>query len=282
MKPEPMAQKVRDACRLIDLQVDRALDLRSLAAQVGCSPFHLQRQFTAQMGVSPKRYHEARRFQLLKRTLRSAGSVTDAVVEAGFGSNSRVYEKLDQRLGMTPGQYRARGRGVSVSYVIVDTLHGRLLLAATDRGLCAVRFGADDEALVAQLSAEFPEAHLAPTKSAQGRQLRGWVAALKRHLRSPRERLDLPLDVRGTAFQMRVWTYLQTIPSGKTISYGEVAKRLGQERGARAVARACASNGVAIVVPCHRVLRGDGGLGGYRWGLTTKRALLAAEAESVK
>jgi AraC family transcriptional regulator, regulatory protein of adaptative response / methylated-DNA-[protein]-cysteine methyltransferase len=271
-----MIQKVRDACALVDAAADQQLDLSTLARKVGCSPFHLQRSFKLITGVTPKRYHEARRLQALKSGLRSGVSVTTAIVAAGFGSSSRLYEKLDTRLGMTPSQYRTSGRGLCISYITLSTVHGRLLIAATDRGLCAVQFGAEDGNLVARLQEEFSAANLLRARA--GTQLSAWVASLQRHLRKPNEQLALPLDVRGTSFQMLVWAYLQTIPVGETRSYQQVAVAIGSPRGARAVARACAANQIAIAVPCHRVLRANGDTGGYRWGEARKGALLEAEA----
>jgi AraC family transcriptional regulator of adaptative response/methylated-DNA-[protein]-cysteine methyltransferase len=237
----------------------------------------LQRSFKAVTGVTPKEYVEVCRVRLLKRRLRAAGDVTTAVYDAGFGSSSRVYERADTRLGMTPKQYRRGGEGVAITYAAVDSPLGRLMIGATDRGICFVQFGDSDEELAAALRREYPAAETAPMAEPHSQAFDEWTAALKGHLAGQQPRLDLPLDIRATAFQMRVWTYLQSIPYGEVQSYGEVAAAIGQPKAVRAVARACATNTVALAIPCHRVIRGTGELGGYRWGLDRKRALLDLE-----
>jgi AraC family transcriptional regulator, regulatory protein of adaptative response / methylated-DNA-[protein]-cysteine methyltransferase len=271
------AAQVRELCRYIESHPDRAPDLAELAARAGLSRFHLQRSFKAATGVTPKEYVEVCRMRLLKRSLRSAGDVTTAVYDAGFGSSSRVYERADTRLGMTPNQYRRGGAGVAITYAAADSPLGRLMIGATDRGLCFVQFGDSDEELAAALQREYPAAEVAPMPAPHPAAFEEWIAALNRHLAGQQPRLDLPLDIRATAFQMHVWTYLQSIPYGDVQSYGEVAAAIGNPKAVRAVARACASNTVALAIPCHRVIRGTGELGGYRWGLERKRALLDLE-----
>jgi len=269
--------RVAEMCRYIEAHADRPPDLADLAARAGLSRFHVQRAFRAAMGVTPKEYAEAFRVRLLKRTLRVSGGVTEAVYEAGFGSSSRVYERADTRLGMTPAQHRKGGQGITITYASALSPVGLLIIGATDRGLCFVQFGESEEALSAALRREYPAAQIAPMGSPRPAQFDQWMAALMRHLEGAQPRLDLPLDVRATAFQMKVWKYLQTIPPGEVQSYGEVAAAIGAPRAVRAVARACASNTVAVAIPCHRVIRGTGELGGYRWGLERKRALIDRE-----
>lgn len=264
-------------CRHIAAHSDETLPLEELAAMAGLSPSHFQRRFKAAVGLSPKQYQESCRFDRLKADLKAGQDVTSAVYAAGFGSGSRLYEKLDTRLGMTPKQYRSGGAGLSISYASGETVAGRLMMAATDRGLCFVQFGESDEALLAQLGREYPQATLQPMDAAGREQLAAWMAALNAHLRGERQALDLPLDIQGTAFQRKVWNYLQTIPYGEVQSYAEVAAGIGQPKAARAVASACASNKIALLIPCHRVIRGSGELGGYRWGLDLKRSLLDQE-----
>jgi AraC family transcriptional regulator, regulatory protein of adaptative response / methylated-DNA-[protein]-cysteine methyltransferase len=276
-KPDRAAAQVWELCRYIESHPGEAPDLAELAARAGLSRFHLQRSFKAVTGVSPKEYVEICRVRLLKRSLRTAGDVTTAVYDAGFGSSSRVYERADTRLGMTPKQYRRGGAGVAITYAVVDTPLGRLMIGATDRGLCFVQFGDSDDELAAALRREYPASEVAPMAEPHTAAFEAWIAALNRHLEGRQPRLDLPLDIRATAFQMRVWNYLQSIPYGQVQSYGEVAAAIGQPKAVRAVARACATNTVALAIPCHRVIRGTGELGGYRWGLDRKRALLDLE-----
>jgi AraC family transcriptional regulator of adaptative response/methylated-DNA-[protein]-cysteine methyltransferase len=255
------------------------LTLAELAAFAHLSPGHLQRTFRAAVGVSPREFVAACRLEALKQGLRSGESVTRAVYDAGFSSGSRVYEGAERRLGMTPGEYREGGRHLEISYAVVATPLGRLLLAATDRGVCSVRFGDDDASLVEALRREYPAATLIATKGRRQPQFRAWVHALVTHLRSGAPLPDLPLAVRASAFRLRVWRYLQRIPAGETRSYRDVARAVGRPTAVRAVAGACAANPLAVVVPCHRVLRADGTLGGYRWGVKRKQELLARERQ---
>ena len=265
-----LAERVRD---YIDRHVDEPLPLVRLAREAGVSPAHLQRTFTRIVGLSPKQYQEQCRVDALKSALRDGRTVSSATYEAGFASGRRVYEAADDALGMTPGAYRRRGVGVTIHYTLVRTSLGLLLVAVTERGICSVSLGDGEEALVGALHAEYPAAELARATDADDR----LVDAVVAHVEGSARREDLPLDLRATAFQWQVWRALQRIPEGATRSYQEIARELGQPSAARAVARACASNRVAVLIPCHRVVRGDGGLGGYRWGVARKAALLARE-----
>lgn len=271
--PTLLERALRAWSRMSDRDEDGRVPLGKLAAAVGSSPSHLQRTFTEVLGVSPRELSDARRLTALRRALKEKTSVTDAIYEAGFGSPSRVYERSAKTLGMTPAQYAAGGKGATVRFVCADSAVGRVLVAATPRGVCAVKLGSDDAKLVALLTDEFPGAEIAPGGAEMSRWVTGVVAMISG--RSPAR--DVPIDIRGTAFQMRVWKELQKIPRGNTRSYGEIARRIGRPTASRAVARACATNPVCILVPCHRVVAGDGGLGGYHWGVERKQKLLDRE-----
>lgn len=274
---DPQAVLVERACRVIEAHTEGTLSLAALGAEVGVSPYHLQRTFKSVTGVTPRQYAAAHRVKQFKARVRGGETVTGAMYEAGYGSSSRLYEKAgSELLGMTPAVYRRGGAGMSVTYTIVGCALGRLLVAATGRGLCAVSVGDSDEALASALSEEFRSAEIRRDESAA---LGEWTGAILRHLEGQQTSLDLPLDVRATAFQQRVWEQLRRIPYGTVCSYGEVARAVGQPRAVRAVARACASNPVAFVTPCHRVVREGGGLGGYRWGVERKQRLLELERE---
>ncbi len=282
-RPLAPAQDARSAaavtalCAYIRDHADEPLTLDVLATHAGLSRFHLQRTFKAALGLTPAQYVEACRITHLKRGLRQGAAVTTAMHGAGFGSSSRLYERVDTRLGMTPTQYRAGGRGVLISCGSAPTPLGLLMVGATDRGVCFVQFGDSHEALLASLRAEYPAAAIEPMRAPYPPQFDAWMASLVRHLEDARVDVQVPIDVRATAFQLKVWRYLQSIPAGDVRTYTEVARDLGQPTADRAVARACATNPVAIVVPCHRVIRGDGSLAGYRWGLERKRVLLDRE-----
>lgn len=272
------SDRIRAACRYIERHSDSPLSLGDLARQAGLSQFHFQRIFRAAVGLTPRQYLEAARLGRFKRTLRrTTGGVADAVYEAGYGSSSRVYERADTRLGMTPRQYQRGGVDVSITYATMESRIGLLMMGATDRGLCFVQFGDTREELLDLLRREYPAAAIEEMGS-RSADFAAWAEALERHLAGRHPRLDLPLDIRATAFQMRVWRYLQTIPYGEVRSYGDVAAAIGQPTAARAVARACAGNTVALAIPCHRVIRGSGEPGGYRWGVERKQALLATES----
>jgi AraC family transcriptional regulator of adaptative response/methylated-DNA-[protein]-cysteine methyltransferase len=270
-------ERIEAACRELEAQLDTAPTLETLAERVHISPFHLQRQFKAVLGLSPKQYVDALRLHRLRQGLRAGAPITRAIQDAGYGSTSRVYEKLATHLGMTPKQYRSGGRDVAISYASGGTSLGRVMIGATDRGLCFVQFGENEAELLERLRAEYPGADLAPMDAQHAPQFDAWMQALRCHLDRGAPAPTLPLDLRGTAFQMKVWNYLCRIPSGEVRAYAEVAAAIGYPRAVRAVASACAANRVALLVPCHRVIRGDGGLGGYKWGIERKRALLDQE-----
>ena len=269
----PAVDRVRRACRAIASHPQRRLSVPRLAAALGASPRHLLRSFQDTLGITPRDYAEACRLGCLKRELRKGNGVAAATYEAGYGSASRVYERSASALGMTPAAYAGGGAGVAVEYTVAATPLGAMLIAATPRGICQVSLGEDDEELAAALRREYPAARVA----AGGPAFSAWVAALVESLRPGAPDPRLPLDVRATAFQRLVWRELQRIPRGTTRTYGEIAARLGRPSAARAVARACATNPAALVVPCHRVVREDGEPGGYRWGGARKRALLDLE-----
>jgi len=268
--------EVRRACAFIERHATRPLTLAQVAAHVGSSPFHLQRTFTKLVGISPRVYQDAVRAGKFRDGLRSGTPVSGAVYDAGYGSISRVYERRPTGRGMTPAAYRRGGKGMAMTYTIVDSPVGRMMVAGTQKGICAVKLGDRDERLEQDLRREYPEANIAQDHSA----LRAWVGALVGHLNGSRPHLDLPIDVQATAFQWKVWRYLQSIPAGETRAYSDVAKAIGTPSAVRAVARACATNPVCLVVPCHRVVGKDGSLTGYRWGVARKKQLL--ERESAK
>ncbi|MBV9036008.1 MAG: methylated-DNA--[protein]-cysteine S-methyltransferase [Acidobacteriaceae bacterium] len=253
------------------------LTLEKLSQQADLSPFHLQRTFKAVVGSTPREYVEMCRMEVLKSELRNGKPVTDAIYQAGFGGSSRVYEKVDTRLGMTPREYRQRGKNVAISYASVNSPLGLLMIGATDRGLCFVQFGETEAGLLEKLHGEYPAASIRQMREPYSPEFEKWTSELLRYLRREQTQLNVPVDVKASAFQMKVWRYLQSIPSGEVKSYAEVAAAIGSPRAVRAVGSACASNRVAIAIPCHRVIRGDGGLGGYRWGLERKRVLIDEE-----
>jgi AraC family transcriptional regulator of adaptative response/methylated-DNA-[protein]-cysteine methyltransferase len=271
----PTVLAVRRACAFLDAHLDEPVTLEALGTEVGLSPFHLQRTFKRETGVSPREYTRARRAERLKSGLQNGQTVTTALFDAGYGSGSRVYETADAELGMTPATYRAGGRGMHIRFALVGSPLGRLLVGATGRGLCAVKLGDDDRALEAGLRREYPRASFDRTDAGLAREVAALLALIDGQERGPAP--SLPVDVQATAFQRRVWQALREIPSGSTRSYGEVATAIGRPSAARAVARACASNPVAVLVPCHRVIRDNGALGGYRWGIERKQRLLDAE-----
>lgn len=269
-------RRIEMAREYLDAHLDETVTLDRLARVVHMSPYHLQRTFKRFVGLSPRRYVETRRLERLKEQLREGETVTRAIFEAGYSSTSRLYEQADLNLGMTPGAYRRGGKGMRIHFTTAATPLGRLLVAATERGLCAVTLGDDDTSLVDALRHEYPRASIEPA----GAELQGWVDQIVAYLEGERTNLPLPLDLPATDFQRRVWQALREIPYGHTRSYREIAETIGRSTAARAVARACASNRVALVIPCHRVVRGDGDLSGYRWGPERKRRLLELEANS--
>jgi len=267
---EAVVERVR---ALLSQGADSPPTLSELARAVSLSPSHLQRLFKRHTGLSPKAYVDARRFQKLKVALRTEAGVSTAIYAAGYQAPSRAYEKTRERLGMTPSAYRAQGAGERVTYAVAESSLGRTLVATTARGVCRVAFGSSEETLLSELRAEYPKAELIAAKSDAER----WVQEVVRAVDAPWTSPSVSLDLHGTAFQLRVWKALQGIPAGRTSSYLDVAKKLRAPRAVRAVARAIASNGVAVLVPCHRVVRKDGSLGGYRWGAGRKAQLLKAE-----
>jgi AraC family transcriptional regulator of adaptative response/methylated-DNA-[protein]-cysteine methyltransferase len=269
--------KLVEIARYIESHADERLTLAGLAKQAGLSPSRLQRVFKAAFGISPKAYQDAVRMKRFKAALKEGDDVTGAIFSAGFGSISRVYGEEVRNIGMTPKAYRSGGAGETITYVCRDTALGPIIMAATKRGVCFVQFGKDMETLLEQLRAEFPKAKLIASPAQDAPELNVWMEALDEHISQGAPRPDLPLDLRGTAFQMKVWRFLLSVHEGDVISYGELAARIEKPKAVRAVASACAANRIGVLVPCHRVLRGDGGLGGYRWGLERKRALLDAE-----
>ena len=264
------AEFVAKACAYLDLQSERTVSLSELAAHVGLSPFHLQRLFRATVGVTPRQYAHARRMKQFAQEV-GAHSVTNALYQAGFQSSSRLYEHAARDLGMHPGDLRRKAAGVEIRYNIAACALGRILVATTAKGLCAIALGDTDEELLADLQRRFAKANMVPSDDQEAlQQVIGLIA-------EPDTALALPLDLRATAFQLRVWQQLQLIPRGETRSYAQVATEIGQPTAARAVARACASNPVALAIPCHRVVGSSGGITGYRWGVHRKEKLLAME-----
>jgi AraC family transcriptional regulator of adaptative response/methylated-DNA-[protein]-cysteine methyltransferase len=274
----PQADLVRRVCSEIQRSPDGSVSLHKLADLTGRSAAHLQRTFRRAMGITPRQYADALRVARFKSELRKGKDVTTALHSVSYGSTSRLYEKSDAQLGMTPATYRRGGRGMNISYDVVPCSLGKVLVAATERGISAVYLGDRESDLAAALRKEYPHAEV---QRGSGKYSK-WVEAIVRHLAGSNPRLDLPTDVVATAFQRRVWEELQSIPPGTTRTYSDVARSIGRPSATRAVARACATNPASIVVPCHRVVRTDGALGGYRWGLERKKALLESELRSAK
>jgi AraC family transcriptional regulator of adaptative response/methylated-DNA-[protein]-cysteine methyltransferase len=271
------AKLMQSLANYIDKNAEQPLSLGILSERAHLSPTNLQRTFKTVLGVSPKEYHDAARLRLLKKSLKAGKSVLDAIGDAGFQSTSRIYGHATRNLGMTPSAYRAGGLGEIIAYAFRDTALGPLLMAATTRGVCFAQFGPSESALLAQLKGEFTQAHLTASTMTQSPELNTWIEALDAHIGSSAPRPEVPMDLRGTAFQIQVWKFLLGVPSGSVVSYGEVAQGIGAPKAFRAAASACAANRIAVLIPCHRVLRGNGDLGGYRWGLERKRALLDHE-----
>jgi len=276
---EALRQQFSRVCTYIRRNVEdrQSLKLDALSKRFGLSPFHFQRSFKAVVGVTPRQYAEGIRMQILKEKLREGEPVTDAIYGAGFGTSSGVYRGVDTQLGMTPKEYRSGGSDIEISYALAETPLGLVMIGATDRGLCFLEFGESQEELLESLEQEYPAATRVAMAKPHSEEFEGWMRSLARYLGGERVPGKMPLALHGTAFQLKVWRYLQTIPAGSVQSYSEVAVGIGQPKAVRAVASACAANHIAVVIPCHRVIRGDGSLGGYRWGLERKRALLDAE-----
>ena len=284
---DPRTAAVARVCRAIEARIESdgggtteseneaRLTLNALGSSVRMSPHQLERAFRSVMGISPRQYADAQRMRRLKAKLKKGDDVTTALYDAGFGSSSRLYERAPSQLGMTPATYRQGGAGMQIHYTIVGSPLGRLLVGATHRGISALYLGKDDVALQSALRKEYPRAEINRDRNG----LEGWVEKILEHLRGREPNLDLPTDVQATAFQRRVWEELRKIPYGTTRTYSQVARAIGRPKAIRAVARACATNPVSVVVPCHRVVRQDGDLAGYRWGVELKQSLLKQESE---
>ena len=266
---------ITQACRQID-KSETAPTLASLAAQAGLSRWHFQRMFKATVGMTPKQYAKARQVERFRNSLKESESVTNAIYEAGFGSSSRAYENSRERLAMSPSQYRKGSTGVTIHYAITPCFLGLITVAATDKGICAIEFGDDPATLLTQLQDRFPKALLSEADKTFSELVQQVIAFIK----APSKGIELPLDIQGTAFQEKVWQALREVPPGSTVSYTDIAQRIGSPKAVRAVAQACASNKLAVIVPCHRVVRSDGALSGYRWGVERKRELLDREKGS--
>lgn len=270
---DPDRQLVRVVCRTIVNSEECIPTLDDLSAASGVSPHHLQRRFKAVMGISPRAYADEIRRQRVRELLKEGSGVADALYGAGYGSSSRLYENAESWLGMTPASYAKGGKGARMHYAITDTPLGRMIVAATDRGISFLGFGDDDQDLEAELRGDFPDAYI----EADAGPLGDMLLAIQKDFDHQVPRVDLPLDVRATAFQAQVWQALRNIPPGQTRTYRDIAESIGKPKAARAVGRACATNPVSLVVPCHRAVGSDGNLTGYRWGVDRKRALLARE-----
>ena len=264
------------ACRRIE-RADAPPSLAELAAPTGMSPWHFHRVFKACTGVTPKAYADAHRAGRLREALGRSPTITDAILDAGFGSSSRFYERSSQRLGMPPKDWRAGGTGARIRFAIGQCSLGAILVASSDIGVCAILLGDDPDVLARDLQDRFPKADLVGGDA----EYQSVVATVVGFVEAPGIGLDLPLDVRGTAFQERVWQALRDIPAGGRATYAEIAHRIGEPQAVRAVAGACAANRLAVAIPCHRVVRSDGGLSGYRWGVERKRQLLERESAGV-
>jgi AraC family transcriptional regulator, regulatory protein of adaptative response / methylated-DNA-[protein]-cysteine methyltransferase len=274
-KREQQTQAILQACRSIEASEER-VGLNDLAAQVGLSPHHFHRIFKDVTGVTPHDYYKAHQIAQIGRSIQQTDSVTEAIYDAGFSSSGRFYENTNAMLGMTPKAYKAGGAGEAIRAAVRSCALGLVLVAATQRGICTVEFGDDANELMQCLVKRFPHAQVLQEDAQFG----AWLSKLLAYIHLPHKALDLPLDVRGTVFQQQVWKALQDIPLGHTLSYSEVAQRIGKPKAVRAVATACASNVLAIAIPCHRVVRSNGELSGYRWGVERKRSLLDAESQA--
>lgn len=276
-KREQQTQAILQACRIID-ESEEKVSLANLAAKVNLSTHHFHRVFKDVTGVTPLDYFKARQIAQIGQSLKSKNSVTEAIYDAGFSSSGRFYESSNAMLGMTPKAYKTGGAGEAIRVSIRTCSLGLILIAATQRGICTIEFGDDEAVLTNRLTARFPNAVLLTTDP----QFDDWLERVLSYIEAPKKALDLPLDIRGTVFQQQVWKALQEIPVGTTASYSEVAEKINKPKAVRAVATACASNILAVAIPCHRVVRGNGELSGYRWGLERKRKLLDTEMQLTK
>lgn len=270
-KTDRQTDLVIRTCELIETDIENTLE--SLAERLNVSTGHLQRTFTRIVGVSPQKYKENRRLTIFKNELKQGGEIVDAIYESGFGSSSRLYENASRKLGMTPSKYKKGGKNMEIDFAITTTKIGKMIVAATGKGICSVSLADSAEDLLSALKEEFPNAIIRESDEL----LKEFINEIVENIEGDNRAIELPLDVRATAFQMRVWEELRKIPYGKTATYQEIAAKIGNKNAVRAVARACASNQVALVIPCHRVIRSDGSLSGYRWGVERKRSLLEHE-----
>ena len=271
-----------DVADYIERHADEKITLDDLSEVSGLSPHHIQRKFKAAYGVSPKEYQNGLRLERLKTSLKEGDDISGAIYEAGYGSSSRVYEQIDGRIGMTPKAYREGGKGEEISYAIRKCSLGLIIMAATDRGVCMIHFGDKRDELINQLKSEYPNAALVETPPSSDDHLNEWIEAFERHISHGAARPDILLHLNGTAFQIKVWRFLMSVKPGEVLSYKEQAERMGIPKAVRAVASANARNNIGVLVPCHRILRGDGSLGGFRWRLDRKRALIDTERRMVK
>ncbi len=267
----PQAEIVLRACEI--LETEEQITLEDLSAKLNLSAAHLQKTFKEIIGVSPKKYAEQKRLEKFKNGLKKGNEVTEAMYESGYGSSSRLYENVSEKLGMTPAIYKKGGKDMKIEYAVTDCELGKMLVARTEKGICSVSFGDDNETLFGNLQKEFSKAEIVEND----KNLKVFVEAILANLAGNNKILDLPLDLQATAFQMRVWEALRKIPYGETVSYSEIAEKLGNKNAVRAVATACASNRVALVIPCHRVIGKNSELSGYRWGVGRKKAILEKE-----
>jgi AraC family transcriptional regulator of adaptative response/methylated-DNA-[protein]-cysteine methyltransferase len=276
--PGEQVALVQQVCRVIERHPEGAVSLEELGTEVSMSPFHLQRTFKRILGITPRQYAEAYRLGRLKERLKEGETVTQALYGAGYSSSSRLYEQANARLGMTPATYGKGGKGMQISYTVVNSPLGYVLVAMTERGVCMVGLGEREESLTQELANDYPAAQI---QRAEG-ETHAWVSAILDYLNGRAPGLDLPLDVQATAFQWQVWQALRAIPAGSTRTYSKLAETIGHPKAARAVGNACANNPVSLVVPCHRAIREDGSLGGYRWGVERKKRLLAQERQQTQ
>ena len=269
----PQTELIMRACKLLENEENIPLEI--LGERLKTNPIHLQKTFKEIIGVTPKKYVENLRLTKFKAEIRSGNDVVNSIYEAGYGSSRSLYENVSQKLGMTPRIYQKGGKGMEIFYTIADCYLGKMLVAKTEKGVCSVTFGDNEEVLNEKLCEEFPHASISEDTA----NLRESIAAILDHLAGKTKQLDLPLDLQATAFQMQVWELLRKIPFGETLSYKQVAEKLGNPKAVRAVARACATNRVAVVIPCHRVIGTNGSLSGYRWGIERKKQLLDSEKQ---
>src|ERR1041385_4815973 len=277
---DPQIELVRSLCHIIDEHDEEDVTLERLSSITGVSSHHLQRTFKELMGVTPRQYADQQRLKKFKANVKRGSSVTEAMYDAGYGSSRALYEKSSSQLGMTPATYGRGGKGMRIVYTIADSPLGCLLVAATERGVCSVKLGDSDAELSRALFTEYPNASIDSQDTAISPSLNLWLEQVLSSLNGTSRTIDLPMDLQATTFQVRVWEELRRIPYGSTRSYQEIAKAIGKPNAVRAVANACAGNHLALVIPCHRGIREDRSLGGYRWGLERKRNLLKLESQS--